>query len=649
MAMRNLKTSMTEHCLHMLNDQYQHLISHGNTRNNTEAFLLKKLYFRGLPCASVAGLFFSKCHFAVTFFLVLLLASQPLWADVRASLSRQSVYEGDTVSLNIVTNEAGQGMEPDLSALRQDFDIVGTSTSQQTSIINGRRSSSHQWAIELSPKRGGELTVPSIRVGKDETAPLKLSVMPRPDAVVAEAGQPVFVKAQLEPLDAPVYVQQQLRYTVQLFYRQRLFEGNLDGPHVEHALVERLGDDLQYQTTVNGVEYQVLERHLAIFPEQSGPLPISPVVFSGRLAGRSQQPRMPSMLMDDMMERFFSNSTLATPGKPVRLRTEGFTIDVQPRAASFTGAHWLPSEQLTLTDSWASGPPEFRSGEPVTRTLTLEAKGLESTHLPEFNLPDSPAMRLYPEQPQLANRTDGEWVIGTRQLTVAYVPSTTGMQTIPAIQIDWWGTADNKQQTAELPAWTINVQPGSGVTASPPPPRIAPDVVAPEPVVDLSTPESQPEATGWLAGIQARWPWLVAALILLALTLLLLRRNTTRELPEAAPAAVEPERQPPRALRNDLQKACQENDPTAAAKALLQWAAARWPQDPPRHLGALVQRLSSGGREIQALEKALYGADRTPWQGDALWQAFDQGLQEHESKKTAAGEGLSPLYPDFKA
>ncbi|MGB5717722.1 MAG: protein BatD, partial [Gammaproteobacteria bacterium] len=59
-------------------------------------------------------------------FIVLLLTSQSLWADVRASLSRQSVYEGDSVSLNIVSNESGKGADPDLSVLQQDFDIVGT-------------------------------------------------------------------------------------------------------------------------------------------------------------------------------------------------------------------------------------------------------------------------------------------------------------------------------------------------------------------------------------------------------------------------------------------------------------------------------------------------------------------------------------------
>ena len=69
-------------------------------------------------------------------FIILLMTSQPLWAEVRATLSRQTVYEGDTVTLNIVTNKAGQDADPDLSVLQQDFDILGSGSSQQTQIIN---------------------------------------------------------------------------------------------------------------------------------------------------------------------------------------------------------------------------------------------------------------------------------------------------------------------------------------------------------------------------------------------------------------------------------------------------------------------------------------------------------------------------------
>ena len=578
-------------------------------------------------------------------FIVLLMTSQSLWADVRASLSRQTIVEGDTVTLNIATNKAGQGIAPDLSVLQQDFDILGSGSSQQTQIINGRRTESHQWQVEIAPKQGGELTVPPIRVGAETTQALTLTVTEQSDAAIAEAGQAVFIETQLEPVDSPVYVQQQIRYRMQLFYRERLVEASVDGPHVEHALVERLGDDVQFQTTLNGQKYQVIERHYAIFPEQSGPLSIAPVTFNGRLTGKSQQ-RTPSTNMNDMMERFFGGSAFTTPGKRIRLRSESFTLDVQPRPATYTGRYWLPAEQLTLIDSWTSAPPEFHSGEPVTRTITLEARGLESTHLPDIGSAGSSDMRLYPEKPVYTNRTDGEWVIGSRQLSVAYVPSATGLQTIPKIQLDWWDTTEEKQKTVELPPWTVNVLPGDGLTDPAPP--VTPAATDPGPRIDI--PDSHPDETStkdWFTILKTYWTELAGGMLLLMAGLFFMHWNKPEKRP--AQTAAKPLNRQLRTARTALKQACQDNDPAAATKALLQWAAATWPDEPPRNLGALMRNISTGVTELQVLEQALYGVAGNSWCGEALWRVFAQGLQPRVEEKPATRKGLSPLYPDWNS
>jgi hypothetical protein len=89
---------------------------------------------------------------------------------------------------------------------------------------------------------------------------------------------------------------------------------------------------------------------------------------------------------------------------------------------------------------------------------------------------------------------------------------------------------------------------------------------------------------------------------------------------------------------------------SAAARALLDWAATEWPDDPPRNLGVLATRLDHGREEIEALAEALYAAGGKAWQGSELWQVFDTGLQDraHSRKKTRSQSGLSPLYPDWK-
>jgi hypothetical protein len=98
-----------------------------------------------------------------------------------------------------------------------------------------------------------------------------------------------------------------------------------------------------------------------------------------------------------------------------------------------------------------------------------------------------------------------------------------------------------------------------------------------------------------------------------------------------------------------LEQACRENNPQAAARALLQWAAARWPDDAPRNLGSLAQHLATGSHEIHELEQVLYATGAPDWQGDALWQVFKRGLEAVVSEGPARQDGLSPLYPDWKA
>jgi len=574
--------------------------------------------------------------------LLLLLISTSLWADVSASLGRNTIYDGDTVTLTIETNDRNHSGEPDLAVLQQDFEVLGISNSKQVQIINGRRTDKHQWHIELAPKNSGDVTVPAIRVGDDETRPLQLSVKQQPAAVAAGSGQPVFIKVSVEPADATAWVQQQIQYTLQLYFRESLAEGSFDGPNVENALVERLGEDSQYETTVNGEQYQVIERHHAIFPEQSGKLIIPAVVFNGRMAGAV---RKRSAGMSSMMERFLGNNLVRTPGKRIRLRSKAITLEVHARPASYEGKHWLPSEQVVLNDSWTEGAPEFRAGEPVTRTITLEAKGLESSHLPDISLTAPAGMRLYPEKPEYTTRTDGEWVYGSNKQTVAYVPTAAGRVTIPEIKVDWWDTARQQQRSAVLPAWEVNVLPGeagSGEALPPPDPVVVAAQAAVTEVTDV-TPVDEPQGVTRL-----QWLLLLAGLAVVLLLLFLQRRKQQRGAPVTADVPMPLGKQQIRAAGTLLEQACRDNDPQAAARALLQWAAAKWPDDTPRNLGSLALRLVAGGQEIRELDQALYATGSQPWQGDALWQVFNKGLEDVSKENVVVQEGLSPLYPDWK-
>ena len=87
----------------------------------------------------------------------------------------------------------------------------------------------------------------------------------------------------------------------------------------------------------------------------------------------------------------------------------------------------------------------------------------------------------------------------------------------------------------------------------------------------------------------------------------------------------------------------------AAARALLDWGTATWPEQPPRSLAALATRVDQGAEAIQELETSLYSAASRDWSGQPLWQAFMDGLQSRVKKSSPGQSATSapPLYPDW--
>ena len=211
--------------------------------------------------------------------------------------------------------------------------------------------------------------------------------------------------------------------------------------------------------------------------------------------------------------------------------------------------------------------------------------------------------------------------------------------------MDWWDTHEQRQRSTTLPAWEVNVLPGeaSSVPALlPPDPVEQADQAAIAEVAEVTTVAEQQDQ-------RLQWSLLPAGLAMLLLLVYLQRRRQRGATPATTGKQVTAGKQQLKAAATLLEHACRENNPPAAARALLQWAAARWPEDAPRNLGSLARQLVSGGQEIRELEQTLYATGTPDWQGDALWQAFKKGLEAVASEGPAREEGLSPLYPDWNA
>jgi hypothetical protein len=549
--------------------------------------------------------------------LLLLLLCFPLlaWAAPRAWLDRDSLRLGETVTLNVETDARGVG-EPDFSALDADFRRLGTSSSTQLSIVNGRQSARTLWAVALEPRAEGTFTIPAFALGTESTQPLTVTVLPMPSGGSAAAGDEVFLEIDATPADP--YVQQQVSYVVRLYYSVTLLEGQLQEPQVSGAQVTRLGQDVTYQKTIDGDRYMVVERRYAVVPETSGRLEIPGPRFAGR-ALRSG------------FNALGANSVLNAAGNAV-------TLEVKPRPPA-ARTPWLPARSMELHDESGNAPATLKVGEPLTLTLRLVGQGVSAEQLPELQLPKIDGAEIYPDQETPTTSTDGEWLRGERVRKFALVPTRPGRIELPQVQIDWWDVRNDRAATTSLPARFFEVE-GSAMAAPP--------VPAPAAAQDAGTSATAPAAQETAAPSAARWLWPALAALFAGLWIatLLWRRRT------APPAAAASEARPVVAPRADWRKswpqALHAGDAKAAAAALI--AAAQTRDAQARNLGDVANLLEPAAQReaVLGLEHALYrGGDRAVALA-ALGGAFADGPRWRAATAAAKRDdgGLPPLYPE---
>lgn len=593
--------------------------------------------------------------------LAAMLSTAALAGDLRAYFDRTSVYEGDTVTLVIETTGGALG-QPNLSGLGADFDLLGTSRSTNISIVNGKRTDTVRLLITLVPRRMGSIAVAPIQVGSERTGTLELQVSEVPKAGSGGGGDDIFVEMEIGSESGTLMVQQQVSLTVRLFTAVPVIQGNLESPRADGALVTKLGEDRRYDTRRNGRDYQVVERRYSLSPERSGELRIPPVRFEGRL--RTNQGRRGessrSLFDDPFFDRFFQNSPLSRDpfgmldrGKRVSARSRAIALDVKARPEGYAGDHWLPARELEIVDSWAENPPEPRVGEPVTRTLTLQAKGLSGPQIPEIEIPATPGLRAYPEKTGSETHSDGETVYGISRQGLTLIPTQAGELTIPEIRVTWWDTDAQHERIAIVPGWSLTVT-GEARTGAKP-------EADPAPTADHEAAGQVNQEAGGHAPTDSLVTWLdrlaligggsLLALLLVAATVWGLGRQR-RSQRDSGPARRPPIadldglRLPSSKARKALRLACEANDAPAAAKALLDWADTTWPGDAPRNLGSLHTRLPRGADRVRELERALYApATSGHWNGAALWRALRGGMSDAPIGEQGQAGTLEPLYP----
>lgn len=367
--------------------------------------------------------------------------------ELVASLDRNPINADESVTLMVTANGDIDNEQPDFSALNNDFRFNTPAVSRSTQIINGVRSSSVTWRINLIPKSAGTFIIPAFSLAGVESNPIGLRVMPAGTA--SSEPREFYLDTALNTSD--IYLQQQLVYTVKIFIAGDIQSGSLSEPELAGAIIEKLGDDREYEELIDGIRYRIIERNFAVIPQSSGDFVINSPVFEARVISRLGQ-----------NFAYFNRTKTITRIGP----EQALTVKPIPDNYQFT---WLPSEQVALEEEWQGNGAGLTVGEPVTRTIKLTALGLTEEQLPDIEAIYHPSFKTYPEQPQRTTVQRDNRLISQTVLNTAIIAEQSGQFVLPEITVPWFNVDTGQTEFATIPARSITVGAGSTAPVTEPP------------------------------------------------------------------------------------------------------------------------------------------------------------------------------------
>lgn len=539
---------------------------------------------------------------------VLALAMPASAQPPRVWIDRDRIAYDETVTLTMEVDLQSTSGMPNLVDLTRDFRIVDQRLEQDMGVVNGQIALKVRMQLVLAPTREGTIDIPSMWVGRDATAPLRVTVLPplnprvvdEPPPAAATEGRPIFIEAKVDT--ATPYVQQSLGFTLRLYYQSgMLVDGRLDQHQPAGASLQKIGDDVQMTVPVGGRDYDVVERRYLLIPERSGTLTVPSANFIGRGMG----------LFDG------GRHDLNIFGAPVALQVRPIPANApQP---------WLPLRGLRMR--YVETPKSLQVGRSAPVTVEVVADGATAAQLPTLMVQADNEAQIFAEPPQV----DDRFLQGRPQATIvrrfSVLPTRDGTLRIVAPRIVWWDTQAGIARIASLPDLTLRVAPGAaGASAG----QDSGDTGA----------SADDDARGWRDWIpDGRWGWAALGMGLLWLGVLFLgwRLWALRTKPAPVAPHVSPANDPQRLMR-----ALARNDLAAIVQAL---CAA--PVPVAADLDAVRARLADPAQRaaVDALQRARWGDGDNAATLAALRTAFASGPRWRTSAARAEPVLLPPLYP----
>ncbi len=493
-------------------------------------------------------------------------------------------------NLNLFISNIPFNKHLNTNALNQDFKIVGRSKSTSFSSINGKNTKTSRLQLTLQPKRIGTLTIPVFKLGKATSKPIKIQVS-RANETDFEKNI-IFIKTKVS--HPKPRVQEQLIYTVSLYVRSNIRDANLDfRPRID-ANVKKLKESKILRSDFKGQKLWKKDFNFAIYPQKTGNLEIPSI---------KQQVRV-------------NNTNVLLFSNPIKLT-------VLPTDKTYpVGEYWLPAKNLELSAKPFKKGQKFFVGEPIVRQIIIKVNGQSATQVPDIMLTKTKAFEQYPDNRSSKEKLSENNVISTVEQNILLIANQSGEQTLPAINLPWFDTHENKTKVARIPEIKIMV----GAPLNTPKTLILP--------ILKDEPQTKPKP------VVSKINWKLIAiisLILWVLTLLIFYLHY-RSKPKKQPKNT---KTPNINELKMIKKYAKENNPAQTKAALDRWVFAEYGL---LDVGAFANQLGADfDNEVFILQQNLYRS-KGQWDGRKFYQIFESALKNKTISKDKSN--LPTLYPD---
>lgn len=522
-----------------------------------------------------------------------------------ASVNQTTLSTNEVFNFKVVYMGTASRDDFDASVLNQDFTTGQVQYGTSRYSINGDTTIRTEWNVSLATNKTGNVVIPSFTVNGAKTQPISLHVSKDPST----PNQDDLIEFQDSISKHTLYPKEMATLRTRLVVKadpRGLQNTKIIPPTGDGLSITPIGEPKQYQKLVNGIEATIVDQNYQVTATEHGKHTLHP-------------PRLTATLID------VSRATGARRIVPVNVYSGDIELNVLEKPASFSGV-WLPTQSLKLQQGWqnsdgdmmdvSSGKIDAKVGQPITRILALVVKDVSAENLPELKIDYPKSVRVYAEKPKFGQDKQGNTVMTLKQVLM---PKKSGSINLPAVNVPWWNSQTNKEETATVKGLTLATAvdenapvqaPTSEITTASTNQAMTMDGKTTPPTNTLSTP------TMVTAGY---WPYLTAlfAVLWLLTLILLIRKHKQKPAAEITQPTI-------KADNNNLASVLKNQDGAKIHSEISQWLA-----EHPNLSSELTQAIKAELSEVMA---AFYSKKRRDYDTGPLLALLKKAEKEVKKK-----------------